>query len=186
VTATTAVRSAGRTLALGDPAPEFEGLLGTDGRRHSLASFRPSGQLILVFVGNGCPSVKAYGEELNRIQQVYGPKGAQLVAVNANNEFLSPPDTYIEMVRVAVSRGWTFPYLKDIDRALAKACGATATPQVFVFDDQRRLRYRGRITDSRHPATATSHDLINAIEDLQAGREVAVPETHSIGCAIVW
>ena len=173
-------------MTLGDPAPEFEGLLGTDGRRHSLASFRSSPQLVLLFVGNGCPSVKAYGEELQRISQEYGARGAQLVLVNSNNEFLSPPDTYPEMVKVAQARGWTFPYIKDDDHSLAEACGAQTTPHAFVFDAGRRLRYRGRITDSRNPSTATVHDLANAIEDLQAGREVAVPETQSIGCSIVW
>ena len=180
----TAARTSDGILALGEPAPDFD-LLGTDGRRHSLASFRSSRQLVLIFVGNGCPSVKAYGDELNRLQQLYGPRGAQLVAVNSNNEFLSPPDTYTEMVKVAEARGWTFPYLRD-DQRLARAVGALTTPHAFVFDADRRLRYRGRITDSRNPATATTHDLANAIEDLQAGREVAVAETHSIGCSIVW
>lgn len=141
---------------------------------------------MLLFVGNGCPSVKAYGEELQRIHEQYGPCGSQLVLVNSNNEFLSPPDTYIEMVKVAEARGWTFPYLKDLDHSLAKACGAETTPEVFVFDSDRRLRYHGRITDSRNPASATTADLVEAIEDLQAGREVKVPEAGAIGCAIVW
>ena len=173
-------------LALGDPAPEFEGLIGTDGGRHSLASFRSSPQLVLLFVGNGCPSVKAYGEELQRIHEKYGPGGAQLVLVNSNNEYLSPPDTLAEMVKVAEARGWTFPYLKDADQSLARACGAETTPHAFVFDAERRLRYRGRITDSRNPASATTHDLTRAIEDLQSGRQVQEPNTQSIGCSIVW
>ncbi|MEX2553531.1 MAG: thioredoxin family protein, partial [Actinomycetota bacterium] len=78
------------------------------------------------------------------------------------------------------------PYLKDEDGALAKGCGAVTTPHAFVFDGDRKLRYRGRITDSRDPSRAASTDLTNALEDLQAGRPVKEPETQPIGCSIVW
>jgi hypothetical protein len=173
-------------LELGAPLPRFQGLPATDGGRYSSSSFDGSGQLVLVFVGNGCPSVKAYGDEFNLMQQLYGPGGAQFVAVNSNNAALSPPDTLADMVKVADARGWIFPYLKDADSVLARGCGALATPHAFVFDAERRLRYRGRLTDSRDPSRATSSDLTDAIADLQAGRRVRVPETEPIGCSIVW
>ncbi len=173
-------------LALGDVAPEFHGLKGVDGKACSLASFEQHPILVLVFVGNGCPSVKAYGGEFNRIHDEYGPQGVQLVAVNANNPHLSPPDTFDRMVEVAEERGWLFPYVKDEGARLARACGAITTPHAFVFDKQRRLRYRGRLTDSRDPARATSRDLTNAVDDLMSGRPVAVAESQSIGCSIVW
>jgi thiol-disulfide isomerase/thioredoxin len=173
-------------LALGDVAPEFHDLIGVDGGRYSLSSFGDHPILVLVFVGNGCPSVKAYGEELNRLQQVYGPRGVQLVAVNANNASLSPPDTLLQMVQAARERRWGFPYVKDHDGALARACGATTTPHAFVFDWKRRLRYRGRLADSRQPSTATSTDLGNALEDLVAGRPVSAADAPALGCSIVW
>jgi len=180
------VAQAQAELGLGDYVPDFRDLPGTDGRRYSSTSFRDSRQLVLIFVGNACPSVKAYGSELRRIHELYGPAGAQLVTVNSNKDYLSPSDTYAEMVEVAEARGWGFPYLKDEDGALAKGCGALTTPHAFVFDGDRKLRYRGRITDSRDPSKATSTDLTNAIEDLQAGRRVKEPETQPIGCSIVW
>ena len=173
-------------LAVGGPAPGFHDLEGVDGRRWSLASFSEQKVLALVFVGNGCPSVKAWSEELNRLQQAYGPRGVQLVAVNANNDGLSPPDTVPAMVRTARERRWSFPYLKDAGGVLARACGATTTPQAFVFDAERRLRYRGRLADSRQPSTATSHDLADALEDLAAGRPVRLPDAPAMGCSIVW
>jgi peroxiredoxin len=173
-------------VALGDVAPEFHGLRGVDGKAYSLSSFEEHPILVLVFVGNGCPSVKAYGEELRRIHQLYGVRGVQLVAVNANNPHLSPPDTFVRMVEEAQARGWRFPYLKDERGHLARGCGALTTPHAFVFDSCRRLRYRGRLADSRDPARATSHDLTNALDDLVAGRSVAVAESQPLGCSIVW
>lgn len=172
-------------LALGDVAPEFHSLRGVDGRAYSLSSFEHP-ILVLVFVGNGCPSVKAYGGEFSRIHEEYRGRGVQLVAVNANNPHLSPPDTFGRMVEVAQERGWGFPYLKDEQGRLARACGALTTPHAFIFDSNRQLRYRGRLTDSRDPARASSHDLTNALDDLISRRPVAVPETQPLGCSIVW
>ncbi|MGH2732008.1 MAG: thioredoxin family protein [Actinomycetota bacterium] len=173
-------------LSLGDVAPGFCDLSGVDGGRYSLSSFEGHPILVLVFVGNGCPSVKAYGEELDRLQEIYGPRGVQLVAINANNPNLSPPDTFAQMVETARERGWRFPYVKDDDAALARACGAITTPHAFVFDRGRRLRYRGRLADSRQPSRATSRDLSNALEDLVAGRPVGLADTPPLGCSIVW
>jgi peroxiredoxin len=175
-----------RALELGDAAPGFQDLLGIDGGRYALSSFGGHPILVLVFVGNGCPSVKAYGDELNRLQGAYGSKGVQLVAVNANNAGLSPPDTVAQMVGTAAERRWRFPYLKDEDGTLARACGAMTTPHAFVFDPERRLRYRGRLADSRDPRRATRNFLADALEDLVARRPVQLPDTPPFGCSIVW
>jgi peroxiredoxin len=173
-------------LALGDTAPKFHDLMGVNARWYSLSSFREHPILVFVFVGNGCPSVKAYGEELNRLQRIYGPQGVQFVAINANNANLSPPDTLSQMLKTASERGWRFPYIKDDDAALARACGATTTPQAFVFDQDRRLRYRGQIADSRQPSKVTNSHLLNALDDLVAGRPVQLADTPALGCSIVW
>lgn len=164
----------------------FEGLAGADGRIYSSTDFESSPILMLVVVGNGCPSVKAYGDELRRIDRELGPEGVQIVAVNSNNEALSPPDTLSEMAQVVRAHRWDFPYLKDPAGALARQIGASTTPHAFVFDSDRRLRYRGRITDSRDPKRATSTDLLDALADLRADRAVRVPVTQPLGCSIVW
>ena len=119
------------------------------------------------------------------LQRAYGPQGVQFFGINSNNPYLSPPDTYAEMVGRASSKGFNFPYAKDEDGRVARAFGAASTPHVFVLDRARRLQYQGRIDDSRDPARVTVRDLQNALDDLLAGRPVRVPETTPFGCAIV-
>lgn len=172
-------------LGIGERAADFADLLGVDGAHYSLATFARHPVLVVVFICTGCPTVKANEERLIALQERYGLAGAQLVAINANNPYLSPPDTYDEMVRRANAKGFNFPYLKDEDGAVAERFGAISTPHVFVLDAARRLVYKGRIDDARDPARATSSDLENALRDLFAGEPVAVPETQPFGCAIV-
>ncbi len=174
------------TLELGQNAPGFVGLLGVDGRRYSLDSFNSKPILVLIFISNGCPTVKAAEDRVKRIQTDYSEKGVQIVAINSNNSFLSPADTYDEMVIRSKEKGFNFPYLKDEERIIARACVAICTPHVFVFDSDRRLRYRGRIDDSRDPAKVMTRDLNNALEDLIGGREVRTADTKPFGCSIVW
>lgn len=90
-----------------------------------------------------------------------------------------------QMAQVARARDWKFPYLKDPAGDLARHVGASTTPHVFVLDSTRTLRYQGRITDSRDPARATTTDLLDAVTDLRAHREVRVPATRPLGCSIV-
>jgi peroxiredoxin len=172
-------------LEVGDSAPNFQGLRGVDGRLRSLSDFEDKAVLVLVFTGNGCPAAKASEDRLISLQRAYGPQSVQLVAINSNNPYLSPPDTFAEMVKHAAAKGWNFPYLKDEDGRAARAFGAVSTPHVFVLDRHRRLRYQGRIDDSRDPSRVTVRDLQNALDDLLAGRPVRVPQTIPFGCSIV-
>ena len=174
------------SLELGDRAPDFHDLPGADGNQYSLSSFQDKRVLIVVFVGNGCPTVKAYEDRLAGIHKTYADRGVQLVAINSNNPYLSPPDTYAQVARRAKEKGFAFPYLKDEGGEVARRYGAVCTPHIFAFDEERRLRYRGRIDDSRSASRANTHDLAAAIADVLAGREVAMPETTPFGCAIVW
>jgi peroxiredoxin len=89
------------------------------------------------------------------------------------------------MARRAREKGFNFPYLKDVDGAVAEKFGAISTPHVFVLDASRRLVYRGRIDDKRDPSRATYSDLENALRDMFAGLPITVPETQPFGCAIV-
>jgi peroxiredoxin len=182
----TRTTNASSTLELGQRAPAFEGLLGTDGRTYSLSSFDEWPFLALVFSGNACPTAKGWEAELVRLQDDYRGRGFQLVIVNPNNPYLSPLDTLAETVRRAQAARTAFPWLKDPDGSAARAYGAICTPHVFLLDDNRRLRYRGRIADSRRPETARRHDLREAVDDLVEGRPVRVPDTPPFGCAIVW
>jgi peroxiredoxin len=173
-------------ISLGDPAPPFDGLVGADGGVYSLKSFDEAAVLVVVFVGNGCPTVRLYEERLKELDRRHGRHGVQIVLVNSNNPHLSAPDTLERLQERAERSALPFPYVKDGDGSVARACGAVCTPHAFVFDADRRLRYRGRIDDSRTGNRVTSDDLGDAITDVVHGRSVGVPETAPFGCAIVW
>ncbi|MDN5861370.1 MAG: thioredoxin family protein [Pseudonocardia sp.] len=167
------------TEALGTP------LQGVDGRRRSLSSLLGERATAVVFVGNGCPTVRAYEERLMRIHARDGDH-VRVIAVNSNNPYLSPPDTMQEMRSRARARQLTYPYLKDPDGGVARGFGAVCTPHAFLLDERGHIVYSGRIDDSRMGDTITSNDLADAIDAMLAGRPVAVDRTTPFGCSIVW
>lgn len=173
-------------LEIGAGAPISPQMLGVDGAVRTLEEFGDAKALVVVFIGNGCPTVRAYDERLKELHKRHAPDGAQFVAVNANNAHLSPFDTPAEMVTRARASGLPFPYLKDEDGALARALGAVATPHAFVFDAHRRLRYKGRIDDARMPESVTTRDLDEAVGAVLAGRRPPVEATEPFGCSIIW
>jgi peroxiredoxin len=179
-------RARTETFTIGVGAPDFGNLLGVDGERYSLSSFQDKRLLVLLFISNGCPTVKASQDRIIRIQRDYSGKNVQLLALNSNNSYLSPTDTYAEMVLRVQEIGFNFPYVKDEDRTVARSYGAVCTPHVFLLDEERKLRYKGRIDDSRNPERVTISNLRNAIKDLLSNRLVGVPETTPFGCSIVW
>lgn len=186
-----------KELAIGDPAPDFS-LPGIDGKTHRLKDYAGARVLLVAFISNHCPDSHAAEGRLMRLQQDYKGMGVEVVAINPNNpEGLTPDelgyskydDGFEDMKKYAAEAGFKFPYLYDGEtQAVAKAYGCLATPHVFIFDADRRLRYRGQLDDSRYadPATVRSADARNAVESLLAGREVAVPVTKPHGCSTKW
>ncbi len=178
------------SLAIGSPMPAFDGLPGTDGSRYGAGNFAAPRILVIVFSCNHCPYVQAYEDRMIAFQKEYGPRGVQLVAINANEIEHYPEDNFEEMVKRAQARGFNFPYLRDDDQRVAEAFGATHTPQFFVFagpDKDRRLRYSGKMDDNyQNPGAVKRAYLREAVDALLAGKSVAEPETHSIGCTIKW
>lgn len=186
-----------RTLAIGDPAPDFE-LPGIDGRTYRLADFAGPDVLMVLFTSNHCPTSHGIEQRLKKLLADVAGKSFGIVAINPNHpdglrldelgygEF---NDSFEEMKPYAAKNGWTFPYLYDGDKQLtARAYGCLATPHVFIFDKQRRLRYNGRFDDSRFPEewTVKSPDARNAVEALLAGRPVPVELTKPHGCSTKW
>lgn len=172
-------------LDLSAPCPTFD-LPGTDGKDHSLGSF---GQDVLVVVVscNHCPYVVAYEPRIIALSEEYGAKGVGFCAINANDATRYPDDAMEPMKVRARERGFRFPYLRDDSQAFVRALGARFTPEVFVFDRERKLRYHGRIDDNhRDPSQVTSHDLRNALDALLAGKEPAVTRTTAFGCSVKW
>jgi hypothetical protein len=173
-------------IAVGAPGPRFEGLWGVDGNVHSTEEYSSARLLAAVFISTGCPTVRAYEERLNSLQRRLGPRGLQVVALNANNPHLSPGDSLSKMTERADETDLAFPYLRDEGGALARALGAVCTPHAFLFDEARVLRYRGRVDDARLPENVTTRDLEAAVEDLLAGRTPRIAESQPFGCSIVW
>lgn len=173
-------------LALKERCPDFA-LPGTDDRTHDLASFAAHDLLVVAVSCNHCPYVIAYEERMVALAHEYGAKNVGWVAVNANDATRYPDDGMQAMKIRARDRGFPFPYVRDDSQAFVRALGARFTPEIFVFDRDRALRYHGRIDDNhRDPSKVTSHDLKNALDALVAGGEVAVPETVAFGCSVKW
>ncbi|MGA2622931.1 MAG: thioredoxin family protein [Bacteroidota bacterium] len=178
---------AGKSLRVNDPMPEFGNLPGTDGKHYSPKNFPDRKILVIVFSCNHCPYVQAYEDRMIALQGQYSPKGVQLVAINSNETQNYPEDNFDEMVKRAKQRGFNFPYLRDENQSAAEAFGATHTPQFFVFDEKRKLRYSGKMDDNWKDSTAVKESYLrDALEALLAGKEVKTPETFSIGCTIKW
>jgi len=173
-------------LELGAKAPDFGDLQGADGKRYSLRSFDDKPVLVVMFTCNHCPYSQAYEDRMVWTQRDYAGKGVQLVAINSNDSKTYPEDGYLEMVKRAKQKGFNFPYLRDPDQRVAEAYGAVCTPHVFAFDKDRKLRYRGRIDDSRDPSAVKTHDLRNALDDMLAGSNPKVADTRQFGCSIRW
>lgn len=171
-------------LAIGSPGPSFEGLLGADGGRYGFSTFAGRDVLVLIFSSNRCPTAKAYAERMNALQREYGPRGVQLVAVNANDPHLYPDESHPRMVERAAEDGYTFPYVVDEGQQVARAYGARCTFHVFVLDRERRLRYEGRFDNSRLAERVTSHDLLDALDDLLIGSTVRTERTRPFGCSL--
>jgi thiol-disulfide isomerase/thioredoxin len=183
-----------RTLAIGARAPDFR-LPGTDGREYSLGDFAAAKVLVVVFTCNHCPTAQAYEDRLLRLHADYRGKGVALVAINPNDPravrldelgYTDLGDSLEEMKVRAKAKKFTFPYLHDGEKQeAARAYGAQATPHVFVFDRERKLRYVGRIDDAE-VKEVKSHDARNAVEALLAGRPVPVEKTRVFGCSTKW
>ncbi len=183
------------TLELGAVAPDFK-LPGVDGKKHSLKDFRKSPVLVVVFTCNHCPTAQYYEERLKKISSDYKGRGVALVAISPNDPksvrldelgYTDLSDSFQEMKVRAKYKQFNFPYLYDGENEnVSRAYGPVATPHAFVFDRERKLRYRGRIDDSERPEYVTVNDLRNALDALLDGRDIEVKQTKSFGCSIKW
>jgi peroxiredoxin len=186
-----------RELAIGDAAPDFS-LPGIDGKTHTLADYQGAKVLVIAFISNHCPDSHAAEGRIKKLLEDTREKGVALVAINPNNPdglsidelgYSKYNDGFDDMKRYAAESGFTFPYLYDGEtQAVSKAYGCLATPHIFIFDAERKLRYKGQFDDSRYadPATVKTHDARAAVEALLAGQPVAVAVTKPHGCSTKW
>jgi peroxiredoxin len=183
-----------KTLDIGAPAPDFK-LPGVDGRDYTLKDFADAKILVVVFTCNHCPTAQAYEERLLKLHADYNDRGVTLVAISPNDPlavrldelgYTDLGDSLEDMKIRAKDQKFTFPYLYDGEtQKTSTAYGALATPHVFIFDQNRKLRYNGRIDDAE-VKEVKSHDTRNAIEALLAGKPVPVEKTRVFGCSTKW
>jgi thiol-disulfide isomerase/thioredoxin len=183
------------TLALGSAAPDFK-LPGVDGKTYTLADFKDSAVLVVLFTCNHCPTAQYYEERIKTLVDDYKAKGVALVAISPNDPksvrldelgYTDLSDTFEEMKVRAAHQKFNFPYLYDGETAEAsKKYGPVATPHAFAFDKECKLRYVGRIDDSELPDRVKTHELRDAIDALLARKEPPVKQTRVFGCSIKW
>jgi peroxiredoxin len=175
-----------KTLKTGSSMPEFD-LKGIDGKNYSTNTYNNKKALVIIFSCNHCPYVQAYEERIISIQKDYEERGVTLLAINSNDATQYEEDSFQNMVKRAEEKGFNFAYLRDEDQEVARKIDASHTPEVFVFDDKRKLVYHGKIDDNwKEPEKVNSKYLRSALDEMLAGKEISVPETYSIGCTIKW
>ena len=184
------------TLAIGSQAPDFK-LKGTDGSWYTLASFNKAKLLVIIFTCNHCPTAQAYEDRIKSLVTDYSSKGVAVVAISPNDPlavrldelgYSDMGDSFEEMRQRVREKQYNFPYLYDGDsQTVAKAYGPVATPHVFIFDSERKLRFQGRIDDTENPAkTPESQDTRKALDELLAGRKLTTTSTKVFGCSVKW
>ena len=174
------------TLSIGQTAPDFD-LPGVDGKNYSLASFKDAKLLVVVFSCNHCPYVVGSEERFNRFYADYAPRGVAMIAINSNETEGHPTDSLEHMKQRATEKGFKFAYVRDDTQEIARAYGALRTPHFYVFDQDRKLRYTGRMDDNpRTPGAEKTHELRDAVDALLSGKKPPVELTNPIGCNVKW
>lgn len=162
-------------------------LKGTDGRVHRADDAAKAKVLGVIFHCNHCPYAQAWESRLIQVQRDYAGRGVQLVLINANDPVKYPGDSFEQMQRRAQDKQYPFPYLVDETQDVAKQYGATRTPEVFLFDEKRILRYHGAPDDNYEDVNAVRHPYLrDALDALLAGTPPKVRETKPVGCTIKW
>jgi len=175
-----------KAIEIGDeiPAPNQK-MKNVDGRELSIAKISGTNGTLVIFSCNSCPWVKAWQDRIVAIGNEYSKKGIGVVAINSNDPNVKAEDSYAQMQQVAKSKGYEFPYVVDVTSDIARAFGATRTPEAFLFDSSGRLVYHGTIDDNAHNVEQVEdHYLRDAMDALLAGKEIPEPETKSLGCSI--
>jgi peroxiredoxin len=174
-------------LPLGTTAPDFK-LPDTNGKTVSLADFKDKPALLVMFICNHCPYVKHIREGLAKFARDYVARGVGMVGINSNDVANYPEDSPANMAKEVKSAGYVFPYLYDESQAVAKAYRAACTPDIYLFDKNRKLVYRGQFDDSRpgNGIPVTGKDLRAALDAALAGKPVPPNQKASMGCNIKW
>lgn len=174
---------------IGDYVADFK-LKNVDGKMVSLSDKEDVKGYILVFSCNTCPVVKAYEQRIIELNNMYASKGYPMIAINPNDPDRSPGDSFENMIARAKEKNYKFPYVIDETQEVARAFGATNTPQIYILNNEEgkfKLMYKGAIDNNqRNASAATEHYVQDAMASLLKGEKVSTPVTKAVGCTIKW
>jgi peroxiredoxin len=175
-----------KAATAGTRCPDFR-LPAVDGRSYARDDFARAPVLVVMFICNHCPYVKAVEDRLIELNRQYAPRGVQVVGVCSNDAVNYPDDAFDRLAERWRQKGYGFPYLHDESQEVARAFGAVCTPDIFVYDRDRQLVYRGRIDDSwKDPSRVIRRELADALDALLAGGRPSAEQKPSLGCSIKW
>lgn len=150
-----------------------------NGVKHSLADYKDSKAVVLMFIGTQCPVSNSYNDRMNSLYADYASKGISFIAINSNKG-----ENVEDMKQQAVEHGYKFPVLKDRKNVIADKLGATVTPEVYVLNSEFDILYHGRIDNSSRADKVTSNDLSNTLDEILNAKPIAVTSTKAFGCTI--
>jgi peroxiredoxin len=170
-----------RKVDVGQPAPKFVGLMGIDGKSHSLDDYKSAKVIVIAFTCNHCPVAQMYEDRFMRFANAQKKRGVVFLAISSS---LLPPDSLEKMRERASQKGFGFPYLSDPTQEIGKAYGATVTPQLFVLDRERNIAYMGKFDDDIEPEKVQRSYVREAVHALLDGKRPDPSETRATGCGI--
>jgi peroxiredoxin len=170
-----------RKVDVGRPAPEWKGLVGVDGQKHSLDDYKTAKVLVIAFTCNQCPVSQLYEDRFIHFVKEDKPRGVALVCISCS---LLPPDRLEKMKERANKKRFNFDYLSDTTQQTGKDYGVTVTPQVFVLDQNRNIAYMGRFDDNIEPDKVQREFVQDAVHALLSGKQPDPSETRATGCGI--
>jgi len=173
--------AADKKLNIGEAGPQWNGLVGTDGKSHSLSDCKEAKAVVVVFTCNHCPVAKEYQERLIALQKDYKDKGVQVVAICVSK---GDADNLEAMKERAESASFNFSYIYDPTQQVGRDYGAKCTPHAFVLDKDRKLAYVGAIDDSMEQEKVQKHYIRAALDSLLEGKAPATTTTSPVGCGI--
>lgn len=168
-----------RKVEIGQAAPEFNGLKGTDGKEYALGDYKDAKALVVVFTSNSCPVAVAYEDRVIDLQKKYADQGVKVLAINCNSN-----EGAEDVKKRAEEKQTSYAYLKDSTQQSGRDFGATCTPHVFVLDGSRKIAYMGAIDDSMNEDKVTKHYVADALDAVLDGKTPTTTETRQRGCGI--
>ena len=175
-----------KTLEVGNYCPDFD-LPGVDGKKHKLSDYADAKVFVVGITCNHCPYVQAYEGRFNKLANMYKEKGVSFICINPNDEKTHPGDSFENMKQRAEEHSFAFDYLRDETQEVARSFLAECTPEFFVYDQNKKLQYHGKLDDNHKDETAVSKTFLkDAIDSLLEGNLPKVTEFPAMGCSIKW